>query len=273
MEQDRVKKIGIFYKDDPNLIEIAKEVRDYLLRKNIEVVMDDDLFKTELGKDSIILSLGGDGTFLGASRIAIMNDAGVLGINLGNLGFLTDVEGMDIYVAVDKLLKGEYFIEERNTLVAEVNGIEDQCFHAVNDFIIQKDIFDKILQIEVSVDGNKAGKFRCDGVIISTSTGSTAYALSVGGPIIFPQAEVFELSFIAPHKLSSRPLILSNNNCLELEIESDGNFHFIRDGIEVLKLKKFDRIEFKLNEKRLKIVHIKGKNFFEILNKKFNWGT
>lgn len=268
-----VKEIGIFYKEEPYLIELAKEIEKYLTKKNVLVYKNGDFDKLEQRENLVILSLGGDGTFLGASRIAMRLGASVLGINLGNLGFLTDVEGMDVFIAIEKLLKGEFTIEERFALESQINGEEELDFCAVNDFVVLKNIEDKILQIDIAVNGVKAGKFRLDGFVVSTATGSTAYALSLGGPIIIPQAEVYELSFIAPHKLSARPLILGTDDILEIEIVSDGRFQFLRDGLKVMELKKYDRLEFKRFSSNLKIVHIKGKNFFEILNKKFGWGS
>jgi NAD+ kinase len=273
MGKVEVKKIGIFYKDDPYLVEIARELESFLKKKGIEVFKNGDFEKLNPDESMIVISLGGDGTFLGASRIAMKLDASVLGINLGNFGFLTDVEGMDVFIAVEKLLKGEFFIEERLSLSCEINSDENQNYCAVNDFVIAKRIEDKILQVDIAVNGYKAGKFRSDGVVVSTSTGSTAYSLSLGGPIIVPQAQVYELSFIAPHKLSARPLILSETDVLELEIETDGAFAFLRDGLKVNELKKFDRLEFRKHDKNLKIVHLKGKNFFDVLNKKFGWGS
>ncbi|BAL80916.1 NAD(+)/NADH kinase [Caldisericum exile] len=272
MGKDNVKKIGIFYKDDPYLIEIARELESFLKRKNIDVFKNSDFGNLKEDESLVILSLGGDGTFLGASRIAIQLNASVLGINLGNFGFLTDVEGMDVFIAIEKLLRGEYFIEERMTLSCEINGNEENTFCSVNDFVVLKGAEDKILQYEVAVNGIKAGRFRSDGIVVSTSTGSTAYALSVGGPIIVPQAQVFELNHIAPHKLSARPLILAESDILEIEIESDGYYTFLRDGLKVGNIKRFDRLEFKKNRRNLKIVHLKGKNFFDVLNKKFGWG-
>ncbi|HEM55884.1 MULTISPECIES: NAD(+)/NADH kinase [Caldisericum] len=272
MGKSNVKKVGIFYKDEPYFVEKAREVELYLKRKNIEVYENNDFESLEEDDSLILISLGGDGTFLGASRIALKLNASVLGINFGNLGFLTDVEGMDIFIALEKLLNGEYFIEERMTLLGELNRNEEETFCSVNDFVVLRKIEEKILQFEVAVNGVKSGRFRCDGFIVSTATGSTAYALSVGGPIIVPQARVFELNYIAPHKLSARPLVLSENDVLEIEIESDGNFDFIRDGLKVKNVKKFDRLEFRRHPRNLKIVHLKGKNFFDVLNKKFGWG-
>lgn len=273
MGKVKVKKIGIFFKEDPYLKEIAKELEAFLKKRGIEVFKNGDFEDLQEDESMIILSLGGDGTFLGASRIAMKLNASVLGINLGNLGFLTDVEGMDVFIAIEKLLKGECFVEERMALEAEINSSEESTYCGVNDFVVLKRVEDKILQFDVAVNGLKAGKFRADGVVVSTSTGSTAYALSVGGPIILPQAHVYELNFIAPHKLSARPLVLSEADILEIEIESDGVFVFLRDGLKVTELKKFDRIEFRKHQKSLKILHLKGKNFFEVLNKKFGWGN
>jgi NAD+ kinase len=134
-------------------------------------------------------------------------------------------------------------------------------------------VADRILQAEILANGVDVGKFRIDGLVFSTATGSTAYSLSLGGPIIVPNADVFALVFIAPHKLSARPVIFSNSDKVSVRILSDGQFSLQRDGEEVAKLKMFDRITVQKSENELRIIHLKSKNFFDVLNKKFGWGT
>ena len=265
-------KIGIIYKEEPYFERIATEVEQYILKKGVEVFKNIEVDNLSNGEGLILVSLGGDGTFLNASQRAIRFDAPLLGINLGNLGFLTDVEGDDIFESIDRLLRGEFSVEEHDTIRAKITNDGDKYFIAANDFILQRSIDEKILTLKVFVNDFEAGTFRCDGAIVSTAAGSTAYALSVGGPVIVPNAPVFELSFIAPHKLSQRPLILSHSEKLDIEVFSDSRCYLLRDGVKVFECKQYDRFTFEKNANKLKAIRIHGKNFFDILNKKFGWG-
>jgi NAD+ kinase len=269
-----MKKLGIFFIDGSLIEDVSKELHSYLVKSGVEVLSKEELEHAQAMPDLTIISLGGDGTFLKASRLALKIGASVFGVNLGSLGFLTDVEGVDVFSAVDSFLEGNYFIEKRTTLRAKVSGenIEDS-FVAVNDFVIMRDLTDKILHTEVVVNGLEVGNFKSDGFVVSTSTGSTAYSLSLGGPIIAPQAHVFCLIFAAPHKLSDRPVIFSCDDKLTVKTLSDGHFAFQRDGEIVAHIGRFDRIAFAKNEHDLEIIHLANKNFFEVLNKKFGWGA
>lgn len=266
-------KIGIIYKEEPYFVGIAREVEQYLQKKGVEVFKNTDVDNLSSGEGLILVSLGGDGTFLKASQRAIRFNVPLLGINLGNLGFLTNVEGDDVFESIERLLRGDFSIEERSTIRAKITKEENKFFVAANDFILQRSIEEKILTLKVFINDFEAGTFRCDGAIVSTATGSTAYALSVGGPIIVPNAPVFELSFVAPHKLSQRPLILSCMEKLEIEVFSDSRCYLLRDGVKVFECKQHDRFTFDKNTNNLKVIHIQDKNFFDILNKKFGWGS
>jgi len=267
-------RIGIFYLDGTEISEIAEELVNFFKKKHIEVLVNNQLKSAEHREDTIIVSLGGDGTFLRASRLGIEIDAPVLGINLGNLGFLTDVEARDLFDAAEELLNEHFFIEKRSILKCTVvsEGAEEKILFAVNDFTLARSLHGKILFTEIFVNGMNTGKFRSDGLVVSTPTGSTAYALSLGGPIITPLSAVYELVFIAPHKLSARPVVFSDADRLSLRILSKDSISLQQDGEELLKLKMFDRITFEKAEKQLSVVHLKKKNFFDILNRKFGWG-
>ena len=267
-------RIGIFYLDGVEIEEAAKELISFFRKRNVEILANEELKKAKHGEDMIIVSLGGDGTFLKASHIGIEIDVPVIGVNLGNLGFLTDVEARDLFDAAEELLKGHFFIDKRSILKCTVvsESSEEKSFYAVNDFILMRYLNSKLLHSEVFIDGVGAGKFRSDGLIVATPTGSTAYALSLNGPIITPLSPVYELVFIAPHKLSARPVVFSDKNTLSLRILSKDPVSFQRDGEELLRLKMFDRLIFKNAEKQLSVAHLKKKNFFDVLNKKFGWG-
>ncbi len=267
-------KIGIFYLDGVEIKETADELANFFRKRNIKVFINEKLRSAKPDKDTVIISLGGDGTFLKASHLGIETGVPVLGINLGNLGFLTDVEARDVFSAAEELLKGDFFIEKRAILkgLSLGEGRKEDTFFAVNDFVLVRSIRERMMFAEVFVNGMRAGKFRSDGIVIATPTGSTAYALSLGAPIITPSALVYELVFIAPHKLSARPVIFSGEDQLSLRILSKEPISFQRDGEEVLKLKMFDRVVFEKADCELCIVHLKKKNFFNVLNKKFGWG-
>ena len=267
-------KIGIFYLDGVEIKERAEKLTNFFRKRNIKVFLNEELRSTKPDKDTVIVSLGGDGTFLKASHLGIEMDVPVFGINLGNLGFLTDVEAKDVFNAVEELLKGDFFIEKRAVLkgLRFGEGGKEDTFFAVNDFVLMRSIRERMMFAEIFVNGIRAGKFRSDGIVIATPTGSTAYALSLGAPIITPSASVYELVFIAPHKLSARPVIFSGEDHLSLRILSKEPISFQRDGEEVLKLKMFDRVTFEKAKRELCVVHLKKKNFFDVLNKKFGWG-
>ncbi len=268
-------KVGIFYLENNGIEETAKELAGFFVKKNIKVFKVEELKKLRSAKGLVIISLGGDGTFLRASHLGIRLNSPVIGVNLGNLGFLTDIEARDLFDAAEQLLQGKYEIENRMTLEVTIIGAkgEERHFIAVNDFVVQRRINGKILSVEIYVNGMNAGNFRSDGLVVATPTGSTAYSLSVGGPIISPLSEVYSFVFIAPHKLSSRPVVLSHSDKLSVRIMTEGNSYFLRDGETVATLNKFDRLVFRKSTRYLKILHLKNKNFFEVLNKKFGWGV
>jgi NAD+ kinase len=274
MGNNRIKKVGIFYLDGVYIEELAKELSTYLRKKSVDIVYRDEIKNLSETENLVLISLGGDGTFLKASCLAIKLGVPVFGVNLGSLGFLTDVEGVDIYSAADALLSGDFLIEKRIILKATVisEGIENRVFNAVNDFVLMRSINDRILQSEILANGINVGKFRSDGLVFSTATGSTAYSLSLGGPIVVPNADVFLLAFMAPHKLSARTVVFANSDKVSVRVLSDGQFNVQRDGEEIAKLKMFDRLTIEKSEKDLNIIHLKSKNFFDVLNKKFGWG-
>lgn len=269
-----MNKIGIFYSDFSQVKETVKEVCQFSKKRGFEVIQAEELSKLNEVSDLVVLSLGGDGTFLKASQIALKLDAPVLGVNLGNLGFLTDVEGIDVFSAIEALEGGSYFQEERTTLKLEyLSEDKEGEYFAINDFVVSRSLESKILQCEVTYNELLAGKFRADGFVVSSPTGSTAYSLSLGGPIVTPRSDVFMLTFIAPHKLSARPVVFAAREKITIKVMSKGDFSLQRDGVTVEKLEVYDRLSFMLNSKILKVLHIKQKNFFEVLNKKFGWGA
>jgi NAD+ kinase len=265
-------KIGILYKETDEAKNLSKIILEYLKGRDIESFYIDD--KTDL-KDSIVLSLGGDGTLLKAFQYAYKFDVPILGINLGGLGFLTDVEKEDIFDALNKLINGNYKVENRRVLESELirEGKVLGKFFAFNDFVITKNVLSQIISIEIFIDGISVFKMKGDGIIVSTPNGSTAYSLSAGGPIVSPKCEAYILTTLCSHKLTSRPVVLSKDEKLSVKIvDEDSEIFFIEDGVKRGNLIKNDHLTFKLSERDAKLLRLKEKNFYLVVNSKFNWG-
>lgn len=266
-------KIAILYKNTIEAKNLSKEIEQYLIEKGNEVVFvyeDIDL------KDSIILSLGGDGTLLKAFQFAYKFDVPILGINLGGLGFLTDVEKEDVFDALEKLINKKFSIENRKVVEGGIlrKGKVYKKYFAFNDFVITKDVLSPIISLEIFIDGISVSKLKGDGVIISSPNGSTAYSLSAGGPIVSPKCEVYILTTLCSHKLTSRPIVLSSKEKLSIKIiQSEGEVLLIEDGIKRENIIKNDHLIFKIAERDAKLVRLKEKNFYSVVNSKFNWGT
>lgn len=266
-------KIAILFKETIEAKNLSKEIQEFLVEKGI------DVFYVEEGadlSDSIILSLGGDGTLLKAFQFAYKFDIPILGINLGGLGFLTDVEREDVFDALEKLINGKYSIEYRKVLESSIlrRGRTIKYYFAFNDFVITKNVLSQIITLEIFIDGVSVSKVKGDGVIVSTSNGSTAYSLSAGGPIVSPKCDAYILTTLCSHKLTSRPLILSSEEKLSIKVvESEGEVLFIEDGIKKENIIKSDHLTFKVADKDSKLIRLKEKNFYLVLNSKFNWGV
>ncbi len=270
----KIIRVGIFYLENNGIEETAHELEAFLKNKGVKVLTVSELRSTKSARGLVIMSLGGDGTFLRASHLGMLLNAPVIGVNLGNLGFLTDVEARDLFDAANEMLNGNFMVERRMTLklVLTRSSGKSEEFVAINDFVLHRELSSKILDLEVFVNGMNAGFFRSDGLVVSTATGSTAYALSLGGPIITPTSNVYSLTFIAPHRLTARPVVFSELDKLSIQIKSNGKARLKRDGEEIAVVSKFDRLEIFKNKNLLNILHLRKKNFFEVLNKKFGWG-
>ena len=227
-----MKRIGLLpnVEKDIGLVNTAM-ILDWLEKKNCtinllevpaQLLQRSDLAKNEnqLYRDSdFIVVLGGDGTFLGAARNAALYDTPILGINLGTLGFLAEVEKRSSLEALQKVLNGEYNIEKRMMLEASVYDChnDERKFICLNDIGITRGSLSRIIDLKIFINDNFVDDYPADGIIISTPTGSTAYSLSAGGPIINPTMELLLLNPICPHSLRSRPIILSKDEIIKIE--------------------------------------------------------
>lgn len=221
----------------------------------------------------IVIAIGGDGTFLSVANKASKADVPIIGVNLGRLGFLVDIEPNEIKHAVDKLLKGDYVIEKRMMLQARIiepNGAE-HIFYALNDISLTRGSFSRISEFEIYVEGNLCDVYPADGVVVATPTGSTAYNLSAGGPIVVPHANAYLVTPICPHTIYSRSILLSEQDHMTIRTCSDviGSLMELSvDGKMKIRLTPEHLVEIEKAPYVTKIIKLSELGFFEILRKK-----
>jgi NAD+ kinase len=226
------------------------------------------------GQVDVLVVLGGDGTLLSMARL--VGDLGVpiLGVNLGGLGFLTALTVEELFPALEAHLADGLVIEERMMLAATVSRQGERLseYVALNDMVITKSAMSRIIRLEVAVDGHFATGYRADGLIISTPTGSTAYCLSAGGPIVFPTMDAMVLTPICSHTLTNRPIVLPGSQRIELTLLTDQDVMLTADGQVGFALKQMDRVEVRRATPRLRLLRFPQKHFFSVLRTKLKWG-
>lgn len=245
-------------------------------KDKIAIAIDDDFVvdDTELYQQSdIIISFGGDGTMLATAFNAHKYDKPVLGINLGKLGFLVEADVSQLDVVFDAIKNKNYTIEERMIIEGDCTDYKCEKMIAINDLVIDKGGWPKMIELTVLVNGEYVTTFTADGLIVATPTGSTGYSISVGGPIVNPQADVITLSPISPHSLTIRPIVLTSRS--EIVIKADSLHKDIKvncDGQRSYSFPPPMEIKVRKSEKSLKLVHTSLTTYFETLRKKLLWG-
>jgi NAD+ kinase len=222
----------------------------------------------------LLLVLGGDGTLLSMARL--VGDLGVpiLGVNLGGLGFLTALTVDELFPALEAYLRDQLVVEERMMLGAAVlrQGERLPEYVALNDVVITKSAMSRIINLDVAVDGQFATGYRADGLIISTPTGSTAYCLSAGGPIVFPTMDAVVLVPICSHTLTNRPIVLPASQRIEVTLRTDQDVMLTLDGQVGFALKQADTVEVRRAAARIRLLRFPQKHFFSVLRTKLKWG-
>ncbi|WP_337872562.1 NAD(+)/NADH kinase [Ignavibacterium sp.] len=245
-------------------------------KDKIKIAIDDDFVvdDNELYQLSeIIISFGGDGTMLATAFNAHKYDKPVLGINLGKLGFLVEADVSQLDVVFDAIKNKNYTIEERMIIEGDCTDYKCEKMIAINDLVIDKGGWPKMIELTVWVDGEYVTTFTADGLIVATPTGSTGYSISVGGPIVNPQADVITLSPISPHSLTVRPIVLPSSS--EIVIKADSLHKDLKvncDGQRSYSFPPPMEIKVRKSEKSLKLVHTSLTTYFETLRKKLLWG-
>ena len=225
----------------------------------------------------LVLSCGGDGTLLRAVRHLQGREVPILGINLGQIGFLTSVVPGDFEGAIDAFGRGEHRIERRFTIQGAIvpsAAIRRPGEHAVNDIVIHKAEAVRIIRVRVSVDGEEVGQFTADGMIVATPTGSTAYSLSAGGPVLLPDVEAMVVTAISPHTLRVRPIVVPGSAHVTLEVGGRGRDGALVsfDGQLVGPIEKGDRVEVRRGDFSVLLVRLGEEGFFSRMQRKLEWG-
>lgn len=281
-----MKKIGIICKPgrkEPQ--EILQELLPMIHGKGCETFIDNEtaaeLNINGFSRDEIVsrvdmvLVLGGDGTMLSVSRLVAEKGIPILGINLGSLGFITEVSRDEIFSTVSKILNDGCAIEERLMLSAAVHrdGKKLTEYTVLNDVVINKGAVARIIDLETNINGNYVTTFKADGLIISTPTGSTAYSLSAGGPILYPTLESIVLTPICSHTLTNRPIVLPDNFKIEIIIKKmSGDVFLTLDGQVGFSLMTGDVIEINKSDHKTKLLVPLEHDYFRVLRTKLKWG-
>ena len=219
------------------------------------------------------ISLGGDGTFLKAAHSIGNTGVPIIGINTGRLGFLADVSANEMEKFFAKLHEGHYTVRERSLLELILNDDSTHPHYALNEITVSKHDSSSMIAVRTTVDGEHLATYMGDGLLIATPTGSTAYSLSAGGPIIYPQADVFVLTAVAPHSLNVRPIVIADDKTLQLTIESrNGSFLVAVDGISS-SYPEHTTLTLRKAPYTTRVVKQEGSTVFHTLQKKMMWGT
>lgn len=268
---------------------MLKTVSDYIQQRHLQVMLDEDTAKLmpnhglQAAARSVIgehcdlaIVVGGDGTLLNAARSLVSYRIPLLGINLGRLGFLADISPIDMHQKLNEILDGDYLAEERillHTLI-ERDGEQISESDALNDVAVHKWNVARMIECDTYVNGQFVNTYRSDGIVVSTPTGSTAYALSGGGPILHPALNAMVLVPICPHTMNNRPIVFSGDSRIEIKVK-DSNFSSAQvtcDGQINLNLVSGDLIKIYKKEKRIRLIHPTSHDHYHILRAKLHWG-
>ncbi|MGH7207213.1 MAG: NAD(+)/NADH kinase [Nitrospiraceae bacterium] len=282
-----MKRVGIIAK--PHKAEARTVLRDllpWLEGRGVQPLLDEETaalagtagghLKAQLPDlVDLLVVLGGDGTLLSVARLVGARDVPILGANLGGLGFLTEVTLDEIYSTLDGVLRGTYEVTRRILLSAAVSRTGERIaeYVALNDAVIHKSDLARIIELETYIDGQYVTTFRADGLILSTPTGSTAYCLAAGGPIVYPTLRALVVTPICPHTLTFRPLVIPDAATIRIVQASAGESAYLTlDGQVGFTLYHRDVIEVRRSDHTIALIKVPGKDYFQVLRAKFKWG-
>jgi NAD+ kinase len=281
--------IGLMGREsDPEVSKVAGSVVSLLTEARVQVLADASLklplaagakavARAELaGAADLIIVVGGDGTLLKAAHAIAARPVPLVGVNLGRLGFLADITPERLKEDIGAILKGEFTREERLLLDSCVQrgGVMQDCTPALNDVVMQKSDGGRLIEFETHVDGNFVCAHRADGIIVATPTGSTAYALSGGGPILHPAADAIQMVPICPHSLGDRPIVVTGGSRIEIVLTHGhgGKAQVSWDGQRTESIAVGERIQIRRAERRIAFIHPRSYDYYRILRTKLHWG-
>lgn len=281
-----MKSIGFIVRPNLKTADVVlRDLCEWAESQNIEVVCDfasGSILGKQIHKpfevvqmSDLVVSLGGDGTILGAARLSSKKETLFLGVHFGTLGFLTEALPHEVREWCEDVRNGNHEILERDLLSVTVGNPDAPGFfsQALNDVVIQKPVHSGLISLDILVDGVQLTRVRADGLIISTPTGSTAYSLAAGGPIVPPNVSVILLTPICPHSLTQRPIVLRGKSVIDIVVpEASAHAYVSVDGQESPKLIFPSHLRIQRAPHRVKFVHAKGKSYFEVLREKLHWG-
>jgi NAD+ kinase len=287
-----IKTCGIVAnKRKPDIGTLVSELAGWLAAKGVRPLIWDDIAGVLASKDlkplervaarsDLMVALGGDGTLLRSARAVADRGIPILGVNIGSLGFLTEVSVDEMYEALEEIIGGDFRYEDRMNVDGAVfrKGEQIECFTALNDIVINKGALSRVIEIKLAVDCGYVTTYTADGLIISTPTGSTAYSLSAGGPIVNPAMEALIATPICPHTLAVRPMILAPTQELSVDLWAGRSLHgepevtLTVDGQVGFNLLSGDRIVFSKSEQKTRLVLSGYRTFYEVLSSKLKWG-
>jgi NAD+ kinase len=268
------KCVGIVHKvSSAEAAETAFHVRQFLEDRRIDVITSE----AEVGRSAdLVVVLGGDGTLIHAQSLLAGRPAPILGINMGSLGFMTEVPQSDLYVALDLVLAGNAKISERMKLRVHLHrgGRSERALdeEVLNDVVIAKTSLSRMAELDTRCSGNYVTTYKADGVIVATPTGSTAYSLAANGPIMYPTMRGVIIAPICPHMLTQRPLVVPDDENIEIVLSNDTEVYLTLDGQKGLPLERGDRVQVKQSYNRVLLVRNPKIDFFGILRAKLRWG-
>jgi NAD+ kinase len=279
----KIERVGFVIKAHaPEVKRILEELIQYFQSKGVasileeaaaeKVGIDGGVKREEIpARADLVVVLGGDGTLLSIAHVAARQGVPVAGINLGALGFLTEVPLEEMYLTLDAFLGGdETIVSPRRMLKAKMG---DEIYYCLNDVVINKGALARMIRCAIWIDGKEIAAIKADGLIISTPTGSTAYSLSAGGPIIQPQIPAVIIAPICPHTLSFRPMVISSDSAIRIQILTEGEEVYLTiDGQRGDLMKKDDTVEVCCSELVLRLISSPKRNFFDLLQEKLRWG-
>jgi NAD+ kinase len=282
-----MKTVGILTKPKfPDVKPILKDLVSWLRERQKDIVLDNKTAAL-IGEPTmyqkphiaaladILLVLGGDGTMLNAARLVEERRIPILGVNMGGLGFLTEASLDQLYPSLEKVFAGEYHLEERLMLRARIDRHGEYVAHAtvLNDVVISKGTLSRMIEIQIAINGQFVTRLRGDGLIVSTPTGSTAYSLSAGGPIVNPSVQALILTPICPHTLTHRPLLIPSNVSLEVVLTGkDEGAMTTFDGQVGVAMTQGDAVTMSASDHLTQLIRFPDRTYYDVLRRKLKWG-